>query len=301
MPSETNDEKIVQVKVPITWDLVCRHRIYSCPDTPRFDFVKDASSLLLDAGFRNQICHMRVVGVWNLDPNRPAAFDSVPTDWRNRLNAYVDEASHLAGILDQGGNYRFYGLAKNADDDCEGELCTRTQDDSWPVWLKAMVNKRDLDVQAALAIWRDKKLFFRWPRKARLLWLGLTRHPNGCRQDCYEYPENVTAQLEKKRLKPDGRNNGPAILAFLMENGERPAGWHIHHVYDGNVLIPGTQTPILHAVRHGGYFTHSGGLVAAHPAAHYVAHQSELLGWLLKWEAFRRFKFDPDAIFENGE
>jgi len=156
-----------------------------------------------------------------------------------------------------------------------------------------MANARDLDVQAALALWKDKELFFRWPRTAELLW-QVKRHPDGNRQDCYQYPESVKCRLGRP---PDGRNNGPAIHAFELAGGSRPTGWHIHHVYDGSVLIPGKSTRILHAVKQCDYFTHSGGLVAVHPAAHYVAHESALLGWLLRWEAFERFKFDPDNIF----
>ncbi len=66
---------------------------------------------------------------------------------------------------------------------------------------------------------------------------------------------------------------------------------------DGRAMIPGTNRPILHAVRSGDYFTHAGGLVAAHPSAHFIAHNSELLAWLLRREAFLRLRFDPDVIF----
>jgi hypothetical protein len=286
--------KTVQVKVAKTWDLVCRHRIYSCPD--RYEFVRGATFLLLDAGFRDQTNLMKVVDVWKLNPARREGLAIVPLEWRKRLEDYIAEARQRPGILDQSSDYRFYGLVKNTDDDYEREFCTRADDDSWPDWLKAMANIRDLDVQAALALWREKELFFHWPRKAELLWQGVTRHQDGYRQDCYTYPKDVKCRLGRE---PDGRNNGPAIHAFELSGGERPTGWHIHHVYDGSVVIPGKSERILRAVKHPDYFTHSGGLVAAHPAAHFVAHESELLGWFLRLEAFKRFKFDPDNVFRG--
>jgi hypothetical protein len=67
-------------------------------------------------------------------------------------------------------------------------------------------------------------------------------------------------------------------------------GWHIHHVFDGTEGAP-------HAVHDGNLFTHSAGLVAAHPVAHLLAHQSALLKWLLRREAFLRFGFDPKGDF----
>jgi len=48
-----------------------------------------------------------------------------------------------------------------------------------------------------------------------------------------------------------------------------------------------------------GEFTNSRGLVAVHPVADFVAANSRLLAWLLRWEAFRRFEYDPDNIFSR--
>jgi hypothetical protein len=273
--------KTVRVNVARTWDLVRQHRIYSRPADTHAD-ISDAAFLLLDAGSHKQT--MKVVGVWKFDPRgeRP---ETVPLEWHKRLEDYIAaiaQARDLHWILDQPRDYFFFGLAKGEDND------------SWPDWLQQMVDKKDLVDQAALALWTEKELFFHWPCKAELLWRGVIRHHDGYRQDCYTYPEDVKSRLGQE---PDGRNNGPAIHAFELSGGECPKGWHIHHVYDGRVLIPGTSKPILHAVNNPDHFTHSGGLVAAHPAAHFVAHESELLGWLLRWEAFKRLNFDPDNIF----
>jgi hypothetical protein len=284
--------KTFQVKVAKSWDLVLQHNIYSRPaDTDTHADRSDAAFLLLEKGSQNQT--MKVAGVWKFNPDDKQP-EKVPFEWRKRLEDYIAEARCLPGILDQRGDYFFYGLVKSEGDEYEREFLNPAKDDFGPDWLEAMADKKDLIDQAALALWREKELFFRWPRRSELLLQGLTRHPDGYRQNCYTYPEDVKRRLGRE---PDGRNNGPAIHSFELSGGERPAGWHIHHIYDGGALIPGTSKPILHAVKHPDYFTHSGGLVAAHPAAHYIAHESELLGWLLRWEAFKRLKFDPDNIF----
>jgi hypothetical protein len=194
----------------------------------------------------------------------------VPKGFQEKAYAYIAEAKTLPGILDK-KRYRFYFL--------------------WPDWLQEYAELGSLETAAALALWREKDCWFRWPKQSALLQHGWTRDRDGNRTDCYPYDAELTRRLKQKNLKPDGRNNGPAILSFLMAGGERTVsggeGWPIHHVYDGQALIPNTRRKILHAVQDGEHFTHSGGLVAAHPAAHFVAHQSELLAGLLRWEAFQ--------------
>jgi hypothetical protein len=67
------------------------------------------------------------------------------------------------------------------------------------------------------------------------------------------------------------------------------------------VLAKARELGIAHHVfggaDHGSLFTHSAGLVAAHPIAHHLAQQSDLLKWLLRREAFLRFGFDPERDF----
>src|SRR5579862_3559545 len=215
--------KIVNVNVAKTWDLVCRHRTYSCPDTPKYNFVRSADVLQLK-GIGNQNCSMKVVNVCHLNLTHPQWPENMPDDWRKRLEDYIAEARLLPGILDRPGDYRFYGLTKDADDDYEEEPCTPADNNSWPKWLQAMAQIKDLNVQAALALWRDKESFFRWPRKAELLWQGVTRHHDGYRQDCYQYPEDIKCRIGQN---PDRRNNGPAIHAFCLADGIRPKCWHI--------------------------------------------------------------------------
>jgi hypothetical protein len=204
----------------------------------------------------------------------------VPGGFHTRLQAYLKEATATPGILDE-RRHRFYFL--------------------WPDWLQSYAQPESLETSAVLALWREKDCWFRWPTASAILQRGWTRDQDGSRRDCYPYDAELIERLKEKNLKPDGRNNSPAILSFLMSGGERPVsgdeGWPIHHIYDGQAFIPNTQRRILHAVQDGEHFTHSGGLVALHPAAHFLAHRSELLGWLLRWEALRRFRYDPNNMF----
>jgi hypothetical protein len=192
-------------------------------------------------------------------------------------------ATSTEGILDE-SRHRFYFL--------------------WPDWIQNYAQSESLEASAVLALWREKESWFRWPTESSLFQRGWTRSQDGRGDDCYPYDAELIARLKQKSLKPDGRNNGPAVLSFLMAGGERPIlsdeGWPIHHIYDGQAFIPNTQRKILHAVKDGAHFTHSGGLVALHPVAHFISHQSALLAWLLRWEAFRRFKYDPNEIFSHA-
>jgi hypothetical protein len=48
-------------------------------------------------------------------------------------------------------------------------------------------------------------------------------------------------------------------------------------------------------------FTHSAGLVAVHPLADALADEVPYFAWLLRSEAFRRFRFDPDGVFASSK
>ncbi len=271
----------VKVLVGKTWSLVQRHDIYSCPDTAEFNYSRNAVLILLKSRKRNESENRFVYCIVTLSPNTPD-LNRVPVGLRSRLKAYISEATRIDGILN-GDRHRFYFL--------------------WPNFIQEYATLGQRDTDATLALWVERDRWFRWPKEATVLQEGWTRHRDGNKRDCYAYGPELKKKLAQNNLKPDGRNNGPAILAFRMTGGERPPfngeGWPIHHIYDGRARIPTKQARILHAVRDGEHFTHSGGLVAAHPAAHFVAHHSELLSWLLRWEAFCRFGYDPNGVFKK--
>jgi hypothetical protein len=161
----------------------------------------------------------------------------------------------------------------------------------------------NVGVQSSMAIWNQRNTFIRWPRKSRLLLSGVTRHPDGNNQHGYDYPEELVKELNEAGLPDDRRNNAPAILIFQLTGGDRPRrpypsswAWTIHHIYDGKHPCQ-NDVPVPRAVSDGRLFTEAAGLVAVHPLADYVSTSEPLLAWLLRWEAFRRFNFDPMRIF----
>lgn len=141
--------------------------------------------------------------------------------------------------------------------------------------------------------------FIRWPTRALLLLPGITR------QRYHGYPPAIRDRLRAARIPADTRSNGPAITAYLLAGGMRPPrmggrfGWSVHHIYDGRFPFPG-RSCTAHAVRDGRFFTEAAGLVAIHPVADAIAAEVPQFAWWLRLEAFRRFAFDPDEVF-NGQ
>lgn len=93
-------------------------------------------------------------------------------------------------------------------------------------------------------------------------------------------------------------------MAYLLAGGDRPdrvklnKKWSIHHIYDGSFKAKGMNR-IIRAVNEGNYFTESSGLVAVHPVADALADEVPYFAWLLRFEAFQRYGFDPDGVFSR--
>lgn len=191
------------------------------------------------------------------------------------------------------------------------DMDNRTSAQDAPAWLKAMWRDRfNVGVQSSIAIWRQRETYFRWAKDGRNFHrefgVNWVRHKDGRKKDCYDYPQKLSDEITRRGLHIDRRNNGPAIVSFLLAGGERPLrpfpsrwGWTIHHIYDGqfpNSSFPKIEVP--HAPSNPSLFTDSCGLVAVHPFADYIAMREPLLAWLLRWEASRRFPgFDPMGVF----
>lgn len=145
-------------------------------------------------------------------------------------------------------------------------------------------------------VWANKDAFIKWPQKQLLLM------PGTIRVNYHKYDQAVLEQTRKAGVKPDTRSNGPAIVVFALAGGERPfrasnkKQWTIHHIYDGKFPHSSSELSI-HAVKHGNYFTEAAGLVAIHPVADALADEVPYFAWLLRYEAFLRFGFDPDSAF----
>jgi len=146
-------------------------------------------------------------------------------------------------------------------------------------------------------VWLHRRDYIRWPTDDILLWPGCQR------MRFHKYPESLTAKLKSKDIRPDTRSNGPAIAAYLCAGGERPVkpighGWSIHHIYDGQFPIEAGQS-VPRAVEDESLFTRTGGLVAIHPCADGIASNYPYFSWLLRAEAYRRFRFDPCQFFRH--
>jgi len=242
-----------------------------------------ASCLLLTSKADGRRVFLNVEAVEVCNPHARDFQNAVPAKFRARLVSYKKAVP--PDILGGHFDYRFYFL----------------NDEPWPEWLQKFTPQEhcpDLEWKAVLASWLDSRRFFEWPQVGTLLWPGCTRDKqNQC------YPPKLEKRLARLSLQPDPRNNGPAIMAFLAAGGHRPIwgteGWPIHHIYDGIGEGPNRPQKVLRAVDDGEHFTHSAGLVAVHPAAHHLAHQSDLLRWLLRREAFLRFGYDPTNAFSK--
>jgi len=148
-------------------------------------------------------------------------------------------------------------------------------------------------------IWEHRTEFIQWPAKATLLWEGCVR-----KREHYSYPDKLKKELKSRGTSIDSRmSNGPAITSFLHAGGIRPKRasnpnkeWNIHHIYDGKFPWP-EKGETLHAVEDGKHFTQSAGLVAIHPVAEALSDEYFYFAWLLRYESFLRFYYDPDVVF----
>lgn len=144
-------------------------------------------------------------------------------------------------------------------------------------------------------------VFTRWPSRALLLWPDFVRK----KKQYPRYPEWIRVVAKAGGVKLDTRINGPAVAAFTIAGGARPKrygstnAWTIHHIYSGKFPHPG-KTSTLRSAADGRHCTQSAGLVAIHPIADQLCDEYPAFAWLLRAEAFRRFGYDPDAVFFEG-
>jgi hypothetical protein len=266
--------RLAEVQAGLTWKTTLEQRIYSCPDTSIYDFVLDATALLLNSKATGRRVLLNVEAVQVYDIHVPNFLETVPEKFRSRLSKYNNEVQTIPGILDGDCKHRFYFL----------------NTEPWPDEMQKQTTPAVIsptEWTAILSVLTDPEQFFQWPQLGALFWPGCVRKQNDGE---HIFTEELVIQLERLGLKPDTRTNGPAINSFQAAGGKRPTwgnqGWPIHHVFNGT--------------DDGTLFTHSAGLVAAHPVAHHLAHQSGLLKWLLRREAFLRFGFDPKKDFINA-
>jgi hypothetical protein len=266
--------RLIEVQAGLTWKAALEQRVYSCPDTPTYDSVVGATALLLNSNATRRRVLLNVEAVQVYDLWVPNFLETVPEKFRTRLSNYKNEVQAIPGILGGDCKHRFYFLNSEPWPD-EMQIQTTPAMTSPTEWT------------AILSILTEPEHFFQWPQLGTLFWPGCVRTQNDGE---HIFPAELVIQLERLGLKPDIRTNGPAINSFQAAGGKRPIwgnqGWPIHHVFNG--------------ADDDNLFTHSAGLVAAHPIAHHLAHQSGLLKWLLRRESFLRFGFDPERKFVDA-
>jgi hypothetical protein len=169
-----------------------------------------------------------------------------------------------------------------------------------PPWITAFREAiPESYLRIADEVWAKQAAFVEWPDRSLLFMPGIIR------VKYHQYSIEQLAQIKAAGVHPDTRSNGPAIMAFAVAGGRRPwrasgrKQWSIHHIYDGQHPAP-HATKCTRAVVDGNYFTASAGLVAIHPIADALADELAWFAWLLRYEAFCRFSFDPDAGFAAG-
>ncbi len=268
--------RIQEVAATTSWNSTLTHRVYSCPDTPDYQSSLGATALILRNNATGIRIPLEVCSVTRVPADMLGGLNGLSEPFRQRAEQYLADVGNDPQIIHPGCNHRLYFLGT----------------EPWPANMQVLTAACPAtEWSAILSICADSNRFFRWPRVGELFWPGCVRAANNGE---YQYPAELASLLHRLNLKPDTRTNGPAIVSFLAAGGERPSwgseGWHIHHVFDGTEGAP-------HAVHDGNLFTHSAGLVAAHPVAHHLAHQSALLKWLLRRESFLRFGFDPNGDF----
>jgi hypothetical protein len=145
--------------------------------------------------------------------------------------------------------------------------------------------------------------FVYWPQRAVLLWQSCDRVKlDGEKQKYHSYPDEIRRLAKQNAFKLDTRANGPARASFVYAGGIRPErfgssnAYTAHHLYSGKFPYPG-RVSTLHGVKSGSHFTQSAGIVVTHPISDAMCDEFPFFAWALRYEAFKRFGYDPDGVF----
>jgi len=107
MPTQIpDDEVILSVPAGKSYDLILKHKIYSCPDTDRYEYVVTNFMTFRSAeGWMERV--FTIIAVHTVNPEFVSEARDLAPDSRNRIIAYCQEATHV-GVLKHEGDYRFY-------------------------------------------------------------------------------------------------------------------------------------------------------------------------------------------------
>ena len=104
------DRLVLSVSAAKTYAHMTEHNIYSCPDNflPHDPNVEAFAPRKYGGKIPRLYCIIaRIV----TDPKNPIFPRSLKSEYAQSISAYIRAVSHIEGILDGGGNYRFYVLS----------------------------------------------------------------------------------------------------------------------------------------------------------------------------------------------
>jgi hypothetical protein len=139
-------------------------------------------------------------------------------------------------------------------------------------------------------------VFVKWAERPLLLWRGCSRA-----SAYHRYPKEIKLEAKRLGLPLDTRTNGPAVAAFRIAGGVRPArygstnSWSVHHLYSGKFPAPHVVSTTW-AAKCPLHMTQAAGLVAIHPIADQVCDEYPFFAWFLRAHAFNKFQYDPDGV-----
>lgn len=103
------DRRVLSVSAAKTYAHMTEHNIYSCPDNflPHDPNVEAFAPRKHGGKIPRLYC---IVARIVTDPKNPIFPPNLKPEYAQSISAYIRAVSHIEGILDGGGNYRFYVL-----------------------------------------------------------------------------------------------------------------------------------------------------------------------------------------------
>lgn len=163
--------------------------------------------------------------------------------------------------------------------------------------LRSLETSRNLNLIDT--IWDKPDVYVQWPRKALLF------APGSVYGHRHQYTDEQRRFAKASGTRITYGPFAPAVVAFRAAGGFRPykldgtTKWPICHIYHGFFLAPG-RDQTLNATSDGLHFSQAAGLVALHFFAGMLLGSSPYFAWLLRYEAYKRFAYDPDHVFGDA-
>jgi hypothetical protein len=107
---ERKDRRVLSVPAGKTYVLMTKHNVYSCPVShPKHDEKVDVFAPRNEEGKIPRI--YRIVARIVADPRNPVCPTHLKPEYSQNIKVYISVAKSIKGILDGGGQYRFYILS----------------------------------------------------------------------------------------------------------------------------------------------------------------------------------------------